>query len=87
MSKHTPFPWKVSLPDETEVIGPDNQTVANCTIFMSKYDEEYEECAANAALIASLGEIIAERDRLGPPLYQCSDCVDPAMLKPRKEGT
>lgn len=59
MSGHTPGPWRVSLPSEVAVIGPDRTIVANtdCDPLMP-YDEWCELQAANARLIATAPEML-----------------------------
>lgn len=47
----TPTPWKVSLPDETLIVGPENETVATTFQGDGDYDEHYSMRAADAALI------------------------------------
>ena len=47
----TPTPWKVSLPDETLIVGPENEPVAATFRGDGDYDEYYSLRAADAALI------------------------------------
>jgi len=50
--EHTPTPWRVSLPDETLIVGPDNEAVTTTYQGDADYDDHYSIRAANAAFIA-----------------------------------
>ena len=48
----TPTPWKVSPPDETLVVGPENEPVATTFQGDADYDDHCSIRAADAAFIA-----------------------------------
>lgn len=49
--KATPRPWKVSLPDETLILGPNNQVVATTLQDEDDYQRNCDMRAGDAALI------------------------------------
>ena len=59
MSGHTPGPWRVSLPDETLILGPDRQIVATTLQDEEDYAANYDRRAADAVLIAAPNHIHA----------------------------
>lgn len=60
MSGHTPGPWRVSLPDETLILGPDRQIVATTLQDEEDYAANYDRRAADAVLIAAAPTLLAE---------------------------
>ena len=54
--KHTPGPWRVTLPDECIVTNDDGHEVADCSAW---YEGFPETCAANARLIAAAPDMLA----------------------------
>lgn len=54
--KHTPGPWRVTLPDECIVTNDDGHEVADCSMW---YEDLPAVCAANARLIAAAPDMLA----------------------------
>ena len=51
MEGPTPLPWHANSPDETLVLGPDNQVVATTLQDEDDYERNYDRRAADADLI------------------------------------
>ena len=83
-NKHTPGPWGT---DEIAVRseGPNGRQIALCEISVRgrPYDETYDEALANARLIASAPDLLAEVERLRASNAELVAALRPfAAIKP-----
>jgi len=53
MNDWTEGPWRVSLPNETQVVGPNNEHVATTFLSCEDYDVNYYRRANDARLISA----------------------------------